>query len=279
MVIEIIQVQPEGSVPLYVDQMGSYLVGENGLSVRREPHQLVLATVDLEAAVVRERAIQKPEGMRISDLLEDLHALAAADAEAGCSPFAHAIHAKNCRLAEGRWIEGRRGVGVVMARIKHGDIARQHLLDLLPEIRLDPEKRFYRPDKVLFGFRGERNRGADDPVCSQRRIVIKRDGGEFVAIDLGLLQAIVDCIARKSWIMLAAAEPFLLRGGHDPSIFQEGGGRVVIVGRNTQHVPCHQNFSSTGAITLASDSPITLCASGVKWQSVRNLNDRRTSAG
>ena len=86
----------------------------DGLAVRRQAHQLVLAAVDLEAAVVGDGGIQQPQRMRKLNLTRQLDAIAAADAEGRGAPFADAIQRQNRRLLERAREEGAGGVAFVM---------------------------------------------------------------------------------------------------------------------------------------------------------------------
>ena len=63
-VVEVVHVQPEAAIRLQVDQVLVDGIGVDRCAVRREPHQLVLAAVDLEAAVVGEGRVEQPERMR-----------------------------------------------------------------------------------------------------------------------------------------------------------------------------------------------------------------------
>ena len=76
-VVEVGQVQPERPVLRDVDEALANEVGVAGLPVGREAHQLVLAGIHLEAAVVGEGRIQQPERVRKADLVRELEAVAA----------------------------------------------------------------------------------------------------------------------------------------------------------------------------------------------------------
>src|SRR6185369_45140 len=84
------------------------------VAVGCEPHQLVLAGIDLEAEVVCNRGIQEAERMGKSQFLEnrDLIALAVADGS-GC-PFADTVNGEDGSFPEWGWIEGAGGMGKVV---------------------------------------------------------------------------------------------------------------------------------------------------------------------
>ncbi len=54
--------------------------------------------------------------------------------------------------------------------------------------------------------------------------------------DAGLLEAIGDGLMGKAGIMLFSSKALLLGCRDDPSVIDEGGGTVVIEGRNTKNV-------------------------------------------
>jgi hypothetical protein len=74
-VVEVRQVEPVAAVLAQVDQVLADLLLEARLAVGREPHQLVLAAVDLEAAVVGERRVEQAERVREADLLQQAQRL------------------------------------------------------------------------------------------------------------------------------------------------------------------------------------------------------------
>ena len=105
-VVEVLDVQLERTVLLQIDELGQNRLHVLGLAVRREPHHLVLARVDLEAGVVRERRVEHARanaGYRSSAI--SLMSLPRPDAVRRRRPLAHAVDGQNrgfCRRATGR---------------------------------------------------------------------------------------------------------------------------------------------------------------------------------
>ena len=69
-VVEIVHVQPERAVGLEIDEMVVDGLDVLWVSIRREPHDLVLAGIDLEAGVVGEGRVKEPERVREGDVPE-----------------------------------------------------------------------------------------------------------------------------------------------------------------------------------------------------------------
>src|SRR5437879_5619913 len=65
--------------------------GVDGCAVWRKPHQLVLAAVDLEAAMVREGRVEEPERMRKLEMLSHFELVAASDAPSCRGPLADPV--------------------------------------------------------------------------------------------------------------------------------------------------------------------------------------------
>jgi hypothetical protein len=57
---------------------------------------------------------------------------------------------------------------------------------------------------------------------------------DILQADAGFVQAIFQRIVGETGIVLLAREAFLLRGGDDLAVTQQGGGAVVIEGGNTE---------------------------------------------
>src|SRR5262249_55536424 len=98
--IEVIEVQPEGTVRLEVHHAVENHAGVLWLPIRREPDDLVLAGIDLEARVIRERGIEKAERVGKVNLSVHLQAVPRADADRGRRPLADTIHREDDRLFE-----------------------------------------------------------------------------------------------------------------------------------------------------------------------------------
>ncbi len=97
-VIEVPHVQPKGAVLLEVEQFPEDDINVFRLSVGSQPHQLVLAGIDLETGEIRERRVEQPKRMREMKLTLELHAIASAHSKTGGSPFAHSVHRQDRRL-------------------------------------------------------------------------------------------------------------------------------------------------------------------------------------
>src|SRR5207244_11791319 len=75
--------------------------------VRREPHHLIFAGVDLEAGEVGHGRIKQTKRMRKANLLEYLKTVTLTQSGRCRRPFTDTIHGENHGLVERRRIEGR----------------------------------------------------------------------------------------------------------------------------------------------------------------------------
>src|SRR6185295_8941699 len=94
-IVEVVHVEAEASIRLQVDEMVQDRLHERGLPVRREPHDLVFAGVDLESGVIGERRIEQADRMGKMDLLVYLEIAATTLCERGRRPFPHSVHRQN----------------------------------------------------------------------------------------------------------------------------------------------------------------------------------------
>ena len=90
-IAECLRVQPDGAVIANLDQFVADHLREARFPVWGQPHQLVLARVDLESAVVRERAVEQAERVRIAHFLQQLDVRSIAGTDRAGRPFADAI--------------------------------------------------------------------------------------------------------------------------------------------------------------------------------------------
>ena len=113
-VVEIVQVQVEGTVRFEVDDMIQDLLCVTRRSVWRETHQLVLARVHFESGVISECRIQQAQRVREVDFFDDLKMISASEAHGCGGPFADAVHGEDQRFVKWRRIESAGGVALVM---------------------------------------------------------------------------------------------------------------------------------------------------------------------
>ena len=106
-IIEIGHVEPERSIRLQIDEVIENELRVFRLAVRREPHHLIFAGVDLEAGEVGHGRIKQTKRMRKVNLLEDLKTVALTQSGRCRRPFTDTIHGENHGLVERRRIEGR----------------------------------------------------------------------------------------------------------------------------------------------------------------------------
>ncbi len=113
-VAEVLPVDRERAVVVEVDQVVEDGVHVAGLAVGGEAHQLVLAGVDPEAAVVGERGVEQAEGVREVELADHLDLMAPPHPDARGGPLPHPVEGQDRRGLERRGEEGRSGVALVV---------------------------------------------------------------------------------------------------------------------------------------------------------------------
>jgi hypothetical protein len=113
-VVEVGVVQAERAVFLDIDQVIEDRSDVLRLPVRSQPHHLVLARVDLEAEIGRERGVGQPQRVREVDLPAHLERVAFPEAHGRGRPFPHPVHGQHRGFLEGRGEEGAGGVALVV---------------------------------------------------------------------------------------------------------------------------------------------------------------------
>src|SRR5215471_7934684 len=81
-----------------------------------EPHELVFAAVNFEAAVIGESGVQEPKRVRKLELSQQPHFVALTHTECRCAPLADAVNGQYPSALEGTWKEGAGGVAFMMFR-------------------------------------------------------------------------------------------------------------------------------------------------------------------
>ena len=234
-IVEIGLIQPERAVGLEVDQVVEDEPGIFRLAIRREPHHLVLARIDLEAGVVGERRVEQPQRMREMQLFAHLQVVAAPEADRRGRPFADPVHGEDDRLLERRRKEGGRGVALVVLReqklalpievgIERAKLVAQELL--LEQLLLQPQRDRHAEGAEAPG--SECEIGFEQPFELEERLVVERDMIDVGEADAGLGQAIGDGVMRETGIVLLAGEALLLGGGDDLSVDDQCRGAIVV---------------------------------------------------
>jgi len=238
-VIEVVEVEAERAVRLYVDDVVVDRLRIGRAAVRRQPHDLVFPRVHLESRVICERGIKEAERMWEMDLLAHLQQVAAPIGRRGRRPFPDAVHREHDGLLErGGEVRARR-VGKMMLReddlrfdrlpaaIKLRELLHQQVLEeqLLPQ-----------PDRHRHGEAPEAARRKGEIRLQQaleleERLVVECDRVDAVQGRLPLAQAVRHGVPREPRVVLLAGEPLLLRRGDDVPVRQQCRRAVVVEGR------------------------------------------------
>ena len=99
-IVEELHVHPERPVRFEIEELVVNRLDVLGLTVGREPHDLVLTRIDLEAGVVGERGIEQTDRVRKRNLPERGEILAFTEPGRCRGPLADAVHAQHGRGVE-----------------------------------------------------------------------------------------------------------------------------------------------------------------------------------
>src|SRR6516165_8263625 len=120
--------------------------------------------------------------------------------------------------------------------------------DGVQEDRFDPklfaEPRDHRLAEHLPGSGKRAQLRQQDAFELGEGLLVEDEIVQIVSRDPGFPQAISDSLHREAVVELDPAEPLFLRRGHERSIAEEGGGRIVVEGRYAEDV--HYSGSSAG---------------------------------
>ena len=240
-VAEVVHVHPERAVLPDVDQLPPDGVRVPALAVGREAHQLVLARVHPETGEVGEGRVEEPQGVREGDLAEELELVPLAHADGGGRPLAHAVEGQHGRLLEGRGVEGRRRVRLVVLGEEDlpglADAALlQRVLDLGRDPQLLAQPEGHGHDVRAQPLGDDREIGLEDAVELEQRLVVEDDPVELPLAHAPLRQAVADGVEGELVVMLLAGEPLFLGGGDDAPAVDQAGGRIVVVAADAEQL-------------------------------------------
>ena len=235
---EIVHVQPQRAVGLEVDQLLHDQIVVPGLAIRGQPHQLVLARIDLEPGEVREGGIEQAERMWEIQLVAQFHLVAAADAETGGGPFADAVHRQDGRLLKGRWEEcaGRMRFVVFGEDIPALVAVLQGLVHLAGQVQLLLQPDRQTRQELAEAPRGVSQIGFQQPLEFEQGLLIEHDVVEFLRGKARGLEAVIDCVQGEAAVVLDSRESLLLSGRDDLAVAHEGRRTVMIEGRDSQDI-------------------------------------------
>jgi hypothetical protein len=241
-VVEVREVERERSVGPHVDQVLADRVREARFAVGREPHDLVLPRVHLEAGVVREGRVQQAKRVREVDFLVHGQRRTLADRERGRRPLADPVHREHRSVLERRRKERARRVAQMMLGEQQPrgpvDVVAERVGErpgnhgLLEQLVLQPDgqRGRERPEAA----RRERKIGLEQPLELQERLVVERDVVDVCRAQTAFLQAVGDRLRGKARIVPDAGETFLLRRRDQLAVDREACGRVVVVRRQPE---------------------------------------------
>ncbi len=241
--LELVEVEPDRAVVVHLDDLPPDDVGEPRLSVGREPHQLVLAAVHLEPAEVGERRVEEADRVGEAQLEEHVERRALPVADRGRRPLADAVHRQDRRLLVRRREERRRRVRLVVLGEEDLSAVRELFANpvLHPELLAHPER--HRLQEGAEAAWREVEVRLEEALELQERLVVEGDGVERGGLDAPLLQAPESGLAREAGVVLLPREALFLRGRDDLAVDDEGGGGVVVVGREAENAFRHDQKS------------------------------------
>ena len=113
-VVEVVHVQPETAVRLEVDEVLVDRVLVDRLAIGSQAHQLVLAAVHTEAAVVRESRVEQTHRVRELQVVCQAKRVTRPSPVGSCAPLADAIQGEDGCFFEGAGEECASGVALVV---------------------------------------------------------------------------------------------------------------------------------------------------------------------
>ena len=211
-----------------IDQLIADRVDILRLAVRGEPHQLVLARVDLEAGEVGERRIEQAERMRESRSPRAASALLPSPIHADVvahspTPSMHSTAARSNGLKDRT--PTPRATGDARRTTICGKVASS----CNPSSANSSFTRLFRKSFSLsqtgIAARNERmplrrigEVGLEQPLELDERLVVEDDVVDVVERDLAFAQAILDRVGREVGVVLLAREALFLRGRDDLAV-------------------------------------------------------------
>ncbi len=249
---EVLHVLPQRAVVVDADHLHDP-VHVLGLAVGRHAHELVLALVDLEAAVGGEGAVEQADGVREAHLLEHLELRAAAHAHGGGGPLARAVEGEHRRLLEGRAVEARRRVAHVVVReqqLAPGDAQLLEDQAAYPELLLHPGQHGLAED--LHAAREGREGREQQALELDEGLLVEHHVVDLLDRDARLAQAEGDGLLGVARVVLAAGEALLLGRRDDHAVLDQRRRAVVVVEREAEDV--HQScLRASSSVSLTED--------------------------
>src|SRR3989338_5273003 len=201
-ITEVVHVHPVRSILFQIDKMVQDRLGVDGLPVRRQSHQFILAGIDPKTKIVGKRRVQEPERVRKMDLRVDLHAVSLPGTKACRRPLSHAVDGEEGGAFKRRGVERGRGMGLMMFGKKYRTLVLERLLDHKADIKFlrDPKRDRLQKRSETSGSRPQMS--AQDPVELKEGLVVKSNRVQVLRADLAFREAIGRGIRRGRIVVL-----------------------------------------------------------------------------
>ena len=238
------------------------------LAVGRQAHHLVFVAVVRKADELRDRLVEHAERMREMHAPIDADLAAAAQAPSRAGEIAEAVHRHANGLLEWRHVEGRRQMRPVM--LHEFDTAVERLAQ-----RFAQQHRHRLALRAVAQSREHQRRIGPVPqrepdLLRERRARITVDGQhrDLAQREARGLEAVAHRLGRQPRPVLYAPETLFFRGGHELAVDHQAGGRIAVVGVETEdgvqrRASCRfslpfQSSSASSAVTSVapSSSPV-----------------------
>ena len=171
--------------------------------------------------------------MREVKLAQHLDGAFRAAADRRRRPLANAVHREDRGAVERRRIKRARRVCHVMLGEQDRAVSGQaveFVADGLAQVKFLRQPAGQHPQPRRQPGRGDGQEALEHPRKLNDRLVVKHNRVEIARREAALFQTKPDRVLGEPLVVLAARKPFLLRGGGDPPVHQQHGGRVVVIG-------------------------------------------------
>ncbi len=203
---------------------------------RGEPHQLVLAVVDLEPGERGEGGVEEAERVREVEFSQRGDVTVVAGGDYRRRPLADGVDRHDRRVGKRAGVVGGAGVGTVVVTAAERASAGE------PEFSSDPYRNADFPPEPLPHHRAERRRvprgdsqvSLEESVELDHRTLVEPDLVHVVDRESGLVKTERDGATGERGVMFDPREPLFLGRGDEPAVDDQGGRRVMIESRDSE---------------------------------------------
>jgi len=170
--------------------------------------------------------------------LEQFDFILSPESHTGGGPFPYAVEGQDGGFCEGRGEKGTGGMGFMVfgEDVAAFEFMVECLVHFAGQVQFLFEPEGHTHEELLESAGRKGDERFQHSLKFQQGFIVKYHMVQVTGVDVGIIETVIHSVEWEPMIVFFTGKSFLLGGGEDFAVPQQGGGTIVIEGRDTKDV-------------------------------------------